>query len=155
MAQYSLLPATKPNGEKIEVEEVWLIYTNENHYDALISEDGQIMTLGTLDNIEMEDQDMQDFLEKYEYDKADKTDNFKNKDINNEVKADTDTKKIIKTLQDELNKCKAELRNVQEEKERLKIENRDLKGVQELSKSLQKEPNLTKEKYKVLLCAIC
>ena len=102
MAQYSLLPATKPNGENIEVEEVWLIYTNENHYDALISEDGQIIKLGTLDdNIEMEDQDMQDFLEKYEYDKADKTDNSKNKDINNEIKADTDTKKIIKTLQDD------------------------------------------------------
>ena len=101
MAQYSLLPATMPNGEKIAVEEVCLIYTNENHYDALISEDNQIMTLGTLDNIEMEDQDMQDFLEKYEYDKADKTDNSKNKDINNEIKADTDTKKIIKTLQDD------------------------------------------------------
>ena len=77
MAQFSLLPATKPNGEKIEVEEVWLIYTNGNHYDALISEDGQIMTLGTLDIIEMEDQDLKDFLEIDEYDKAEKTDNSK------------------------------------------------------------------------------
>ena len=61
MADYALLPARKPNGDKVEVEEVWLLYTNGNHYDALIAEDGIVMTLGTINNLE-EESELEIFL---------------------------------------------------------------------------------------------
>ena len=48
MASYSLIPATKPNGEKVDVPEVWLRYTNNNHYDALLKDDHPLITQGSL-----------------------------------------------------------------------------------------------------------
>ena len=63
LAKFSFLPAKKPNGYKLEVEEVWLLYTNGNHYDALVAEDSKIVTLGTEDTFDKEEQEIQDFLE--------------------------------------------------------------------------------------------
>ena len=48
MAPYSLIPPTKPNGEKVDVPEVWLRYTNNNHYDALLKDDHPLVTQGSL-----------------------------------------------------------------------------------------------------------
>ena len=63
MAPYCLIPPTKPNGEKVDVPEVWLRYTNKNHYDALLNEDHPLLTQGSLkergfteENIELKQQ---------------------------------------------------------------------------------------------------
>ena len=48
MAQYSLVPSTKPNGEKVDIPEVWLRYTNGNHYDALLKSSHPLITQGSL-----------------------------------------------------------------------------------------------------------
>ena len=48
MAPYSLIPPTKPNGEKVDIPVVWLTYTNCNHYDALLKDSHPLMTQGTL-----------------------------------------------------------------------------------------------------------
>ena len=69
LAEFSLIPARKPNGDKIEVEEVWLLYSNNNHYDALVAEDSKIMTLNTEICIDKEEQEIKDFLEINESDK--------------------------------------------------------------------------------------
>ena len=134
LADYALLPATKPNGEKVEVEEVWLLYSNGNHYNALIAEDGKIMTMGIINNLEQESD-----LEKYlnDIDEVTKVENLTSKEkeeesnvhikLKQEIKDHNETKKSLKALEVEYNKCKTELRVVNEEKERLKIEGNDLK----------------------------
>ena len=38
--------------EGANVKDMWLLYTNENHYDALITEEDPIITLGTIEEIE-------------------------------------------------------------------------------------------------------
>ena len=48
LAPYCLIPPTKPNGEKLDVPEVWLRYINNNHYDALLKDDHPLMTCGSL-----------------------------------------------------------------------------------------------------------
>ena len=70
-------------------------------------------------------------------------------DLKEERIAHKNTKKAMKSLEDELSKCKSELRIVKEEKERLKIENRDIKHVQELSRRQDKI------KETILICDIC
>ena len=60
----------------------------------------------------------------------------------------------MKALEVEYNKCKGELRIVNEEKERLKIEGNDLKKVTSLTRKIQKDQSrIQYEPIKV--CAIC
>ena len=166
LADYALLPATKPNGEKMEVEEVWLLYTGGNHYDALIAEDGVIMTLGTIGNLE-KDSYLEELLDvAKEVEKSEekssvteprniqKEDTDINTKLNQEIKNHNETKKILQNLEIEYKNCKQELRIVSEEKERLKIERNDLKKINSVSKHIQKDQSRTTNKT-VKLCAIC
>ena len=61
----------------------------------------------------------------------------------------------MKALEEECKRCKAELGIVQEEKERMKIENNDLKSVKDLTKTLAQEPSQKKNREKVMMCVIC
>ena len=45
---YSLIPPTKYNGEKVDMPEVWLRYTNGNHYDALLPDSHPLISQGSL-----------------------------------------------------------------------------------------------------------
>ena len=58
LAKFSLLPARKPIGQKVEVEEVWLLYSNNNHSDALVADDSKIMTLGAETSIDKQEQEI-------------------------------------------------------------------------------------------------
>ena len=48
MAAYSIVPSTTPNGEKVDMPEVWLRYMNGNHYDALLKDNHPLITQGSL-----------------------------------------------------------------------------------------------------------
>ena len=48
LAPYSLIPPTKPNGQKVDVPDLWLLYTNGNHYDALLKDDHPLITEGSM-----------------------------------------------------------------------------------------------------------
>ena len=38
--------------EGTDVKDIWLLYTNGNHYDALIAVDDQLITIGSIEHIE-------------------------------------------------------------------------------------------------------
>ena len=203
MAPYSLIPPNKPNGEKVDVPEVWLRYTGNNHYDALLKDDHPLMTHGYAEEYNKNSCDdcnfcftSKDVLKKHQQDTG-HTDGFweilseteeedanptkysriekenlikevlefelieNKKDDNNDanlIKERKDhhaTKKTLAALQEEFKKCKGELRIVMEEKERLKIENSDLKTVNKLNETLEKEAIQTKNAAIVLKCDIC
>ena len=44
----SLLPRSRSDGKSIDVPDVWLLYSNGNHYDALIKEDNPLLTMGPI-----------------------------------------------------------------------------------------------------------
>ena len=216
LAPYFLLPPTRPDGEVVDVPEVWLCYTGGNHYEALLKDDHPLITEGSLkergllqkaasidekkvenkiseetdlkcddcqfsftseENLKLHKEatghkmgfwqvfdeenkvtsqaeaDSKLMKEVLEFELVDK--NTNNNDLIKERKAHKETQKIIKALEDELRKCKAELRYVQEEKDRLKIQNEDFKSVTELSKNLEELPSLNKNTESVLVCAMC
>ena len=49
LKEFAMLP------EEANVKDVWLLYTNGNHYDALITADDPLMTIGTIEDIEKND----------------------------------------------------------------------------------------------------
>ena len=177
MASFSLLPSTKPNGEKMDVEEVWLLYTNGNHYDALIAEDGKIITLGTLESIEnsneLNEEDLFDEivseklvikeaqvevdnqLDKLEDESMSKKEKDLKIKLTKEVKDHNITKKTLLSLKEEYKSCKEELRNVHEEKERLKTEFNDLNKFHNLNKIVAKETSPSQSITSMTECDIC
>ena len=48
LAPYFLLPPTRPDGEVVDVPEVWLCYTGGNHYEALLKDDHPLITEDSL-----------------------------------------------------------------------------------------------------------
>ena len=46
LKEFALVP------EGANVKEIWLLYTNGNHYEALIEEDDPLITIGTIEDIE-------------------------------------------------------------------------------------------------------
>ena len=63
-----------------------------------------------------------------------------------ERKQHSNTKKALKSLEDEIQKCKAELGHASEETERFKVENKELKAVVELTNINEKEATTVKSK---------
>ena len=236
LAPFSLLPPTKPNGEKMDVPEVWLLYTNGNHYDALLKDDHPLMTDGSMKergfseeptklkyrktntnknepefnkpvmkecdyceftffnkasleehkyntghgfwqiDTDNEEKELNKVVNKQSYSQITKGErisklvkevlefeltNSKNDDnaykvkFNKEINDHNATKKYLKTIEDAYKKCKAELRNVEEEKERLKIKNNDLKSVNELNKVIEKESSQSEKKESMVTCVMC
>ena len=49
LKEFALLP------EGTDVKDIWLLYTNGNHYDALIAVDDQLITIGSIEDIEKTD----------------------------------------------------------------------------------------------------
>ena len=46
-------PALKEFSDEFsDVKDIWLLYTNGNHYDALIAVDDQLKTIGSIEDIE-------------------------------------------------------------------------------------------------------
>ena len=117
--------------------------------------------MGTINNLEQESD-----LEKYLNDIEDvtKVENITSKEkeeesnvhikLKQEIKDHNETKKSLKALEVEYNKCKTELRVVNEEKERLKIEGNDLKKVNSVTKNSQRDQSKAKSDP-IMLCAIC
>ena len=72
-----------------------------------------------------------------------------------ERKDHSNTKKTLKAIEVQFMKCKAELRCSEEERERFKIENKDLKAVIDLTKFIPKE-SVTPDNSKYTLdCEVC
>ena len=61
----------------------------------------------------------------------------------------------MKALEDELLRCKSELRVIQGEKERLKIERNDLKSVENLTEIFDKESVQGEKAEIVIMCVTC
>ena len=210
MAPYSLIPPTKPNGEKVDIPEVWLRYTNGNHYDALLKDSHPLITQGTLKErlapekvCELKQADtnkcndchftfmLKSKLEEHQQETGHKDGfwqifpeqeniqtnpisysqitkgetlsdlvkevlefelNSDNKvsetdsELVKERKQHSNTKKALKSLEDEFQKCKAELRHASEETERFKVENKDLKAVINLTNINEKEATTVNSK---------
>ena len=51
MQNKSVLPEYRKDGKKTDVPEVWLLYTNGNHYDALVKEDNPLITRGPINDV--------------------------------------------------------------------------------------------------------
>ena len=48
MKQSALLPEFRKDGRKVDAPQVWLLYTNGNHFDALLKQDDPIFTRGPI-----------------------------------------------------------------------------------------------------------
>ena len=139
LGEYAMHPA-----ELTENRDMWLLYSNNNHYDALISKDHPLLTIGTVTEIEKDDE-KESLAEE----------NISNTDIKGDVNVtETKTKdKTIKELQTKLVKleqlyrgAEEEIQSLQEEKERLKV------NVNELTDFIQKKDRKETEKSSKKVC---
>ena len=187
-------------------DDLWLIYINNNHYDALVAEDSPCVTMHK--EIVQEEEDETD-EEEDSTETSEKSDEADNEDVEivkaavksipllgkwiagppklaphkpehqafqqpvlevskgSEIETESDaklkkeikdhnmTKKSLKSLNEEYTKCKAELHNIQEDKERLKIKVKDLESVQQLTNVMINESTERKRKVVILKCTIC
>ena len=133
LGEYAMLPA-----EITENRDMWLLYSNNNHYDALISKDHPLLTIGTVTEIEKDDE-KESLAEE----------NISNTDIKNGVNVtETKTKdKTIKELQTKLVKleqlyrgAEEQIKSLEEEKARLKV------NVHELTEFIQKKDKIEAKK---------
>ena len=58
LSDYANLPA-----DKTEMRELWLMYSNGNHYDALVSKEHPLLTLGIISDMEKDEQFVKDVIE--------------------------------------------------------------------------------------------
>ena len=181
LVDFSFIPAIKPTGEKMDAEEVWLMYTNGNHYDALVSDDGKIMELGTVESIEKGKAEVIDLEKIKEPSEIVVKESTKNKPKDNPLSfsqiakgerlstivkqvlesesndnVDTDTKEKLKESNSKLEKIEKlykesenEVARLQEEKDDLKIQVKDLTDYIELDQN-ERQQIINKPKEKIV-----
>ena len=172
-------------------DEIWLIYINNNHYDALVAEDSACVTMNNKivhEEIETdeEDDDSPETPKESNYEdveivkaaveaipllgkwiagppkqhqhqvvQSEVTTETADDKLKKEIKEHNVTKNKLKAIQDGYAGCKVELRNVQEDKERLKIKVKDLETVKELTNTNINESIKRRGESEILNCVIC
>ena len=116
LSDYANLPA-----DKTEMRELWLMYSNGNHYDALVSKEHPLLTLGIISDMEKDEQFVKDVIE-------DGVNNSKDKDkliadLTKRLKQSEQSTKNIETMYREAEK---QIKTVKEENQRLRINVNDL-----------------------------
>ena len=84
LSKFALLPP-----DKTEMKDIWLMYSNGNHYDALIAKNHPLLTMGTIAEMELNEK-----LQEEGYDKC--KDNY--------IDNNTDKDNLIKQLKSQLKK---------------------------------------------------
>ena len=122
-------------------KDMMLMYSNGNHFDALIGKNHPLLTMGTISDLEKEEN------------KKDKDYTFKEKETNDDKK---DKDKIIKDLQNKIKQVEDlyrgsedQVKELEEEKDRLKID------VKELTEYIQKTEHFNNIKGKEQTSKVC
>ena len=111
--------------DKTEMQEMWLLYSNGNHYDALIKKDHPLLTLGTLGEME-QDANLNEAATEQENKSEEKHYKYKEDTVNDlkkKLKESEHSKLKVENMYKELETV---VKNLQEEKDRLKINVKDL-----------------------------
>ena len=131
--------AVVPEGAK--VKEVWLLYTNGNHYDALIEEDDSLLTLGTIEDIEKAEMKAAERIvtENEEESANERTVNdvamkVVPRDVENKMESNKGP--ALENKDETIKKLKKELKTIQVEKQVLEVLYR---GSEEVVKKLEEE----------------
>ena len=118
---------------------MWLLYSNGNHYDALIKKDHPLLTLGTLGEME-QDASLNEAATEQENKSEEKQYKFKEdtvEDLKKKLKESEQSKLKVENMYKEL---ETDVKNLQEEKERIQI------NVKDLTEYIEKKENSEGEK---------
>ena len=112
LSEYALLPA-----DKTDMREMWLLYSNGNHYDALVSKDHPLLTVGIINEMKQHGE----VIEKGDNGIIDKDKLID--DLQKRLKQSEQSKQNIENLYRDAEK---QIQTVGEENHRLRINVKDL-----------------------------
>ena len=116
LSEYALLPA-----DKTDMREMWLLYSNGNHYDALVSKDHPLLTVGIINEMKQNGEVHKDVIEDGENGIIDKDKLID--DLQKRLKQSEQCKQKIEDLYRDAEK---QIKTVGEENHRLRINVKDL-----------------------------
>ena len=141
--EFSVLPA-----DKTELKNMWLMYSNGNHYDALIDQDHPLLTMGTITDMELDNQVEDKKEDEGETDVIDSSGDKDKliKDLKSQVKQKDQGKLQVEQLYRE---AEEKIKLLQEDKNRLKI------NVKDLNEYISKKEYIENKAKKVQTKKVC
>ena len=139
LAEFARLPA-----DQTQTRDMMLMYSNGNHYDALIGKDHPLLTMGTISDMDHEEI----VKETGQTKKLEEKDNSKHGDKEKD-KTINDLQKKVKQIEDLYRGAEVQMKELEEEKDRLKID------VKELTEFIQKKETTDKNKEKEQTKKVC
>ena len=137
LSEYALIPA-----DKTEMREIWLLYSNGNHYDALLSKDHPLLTTGIISETKGDKEIQKEIND-------DDDTNIKDKD-----KIINDLKKRLKQSEQSKQKTESMYREAEKQIKMVGEENHRLRiNVKDLNVYIKKKENIATSTLKNQSCS--